>query len=132
MSDEIIISGHRFPALVAITDKEHETGLMWRKWPPPVMIFPYKNATVRKFWMKNTLSPLDILFCRGNKIVDICYGEPLSTRMIGPDAPTDLVIELPHGTVKERGIRIGDQVRPVLSNKTIARDVHNIFRGILK
>jgi uncharacterized membrane protein (UPF0127 family) len=132
MSDQIIISGHRFPTLVAITDEEHETGLMWRRWPPPIMIFPYKRAAIRKFWMKNTVSPLDILFCRGNKIVDICYGEPFSTRMIGPDAPVDLVVEVPHGTVRDYGIRIGDTVNPVLSNKTISRDVQNIFRNILK
>jgi len=132
MSDVIEIAGRKYPTLVAITAEEHEHGLMGREWPPPIMIFPYKAAAVRKFWMKNTPAPLDIIFCRGNKIVDICYGEPMSTRMVGPNSPTDLVIEMPHGSVQEHAIRIGDDVRAVLSPRTVARDLHNIFGSILK
>lgn len=132
MSDVIEIAGIAFPTLVALTPEEQERGLMFRKWPPPVMIFPYTTASVRKFWMHNTLSPLDILFCRGNRVVAICYGEPMSTKMIGPDEPSDLVVELPHGTVMTHGINIGDEVKPALSSATIARDIRNISGRILK
>lgn len=130
--DAIEIAGHKFATLVAVTPQEHETGLMWKKWPPPIMVFPYNNASIRKFWMKNTLSPLDILFCRGNKIIDICYGEPMSTKLIGPNVPTDLVIELPHGTAQTYGIRAGADVKLLFSTKTIARDINNTIKQILK
>lgn len=121
MSDKIIIGNNIFDTLVAVTEDEHARGLMYKKWPPPVMIFPYKTADVRRFWMRNTISPLDIIFCKENKIVDIKYGEPLSTKLIGPIEPVDLVIELPYGTAKNAGIKIGDDVSIVYSTQTLNR-----------
>ena len=119
--DKIFINNTEFPTLVAVSESEQNQGLMWVKWPPPVMIFPYRSAGIRKFWMKNTISPLDIVFCNGNSIVDIRKGEPLSTAMIGPDQPVDLVIELPAGTVEQHGIKVGQPVQLVYSPKTAAR-----------
>lgn len=127
MGDKISIKNIEFPTLVAITWEEHQRGLMWKSWPPPVMCFPYKEASVRKFWMKNTLSPLDILFCKANKIIDICHGSPLSTEQIGPEKPSDLVIELPAGTVHAHGIQIGDDVGLKLSLATIGRKITNLM-----
>jgi len=118
-SDTIYIGEHSFPTLVAITTDEQAKGLMHKQWPPPVMAFPYARAGVRKFWMKNTISPLDIIFCRDNKIVDICYGEPLSLAEVGPNELCDLVVEFPHGTVKQCGFRIGDTIKMSCSDKTI-------------
>jgi uncharacterized membrane protein (UPF0127 family) len=131
MSDVIHIGGHEFQTLVAVTPEEQERGLMFQKWPPPVMTFPYYKSAIRKFWMKNTLSPLDIVFCNNNRVVSICYGEPMSTRQIGPDIPVDLVIELPHGTVGKCGICVGDEVKTKYSQNTIAKDIGNVFRRIL-
>lgn len=108
---KIIIGKNKFPTLVAKTPEEHERGLMYRTWPPPAMCFPYKIAAWRKFWMKNTISPLDIIFCKGGKIVSIHKGEPLSTEMVGPNEPTDFVVELPHGYVKAFGIDVGQNVK---------------------
>lgn len=121
MSDEIILGGHKFSTLVAITEDEHIKGLMHKAWPPPVMIFPYETAEVRKFWMKNTPSPLDIIFCNDNKIISINNGEPLSTKLIGPNEPSDLVVEVPLGTVNKLGIKIGDPVKINYSIYTIAK-----------
>lgn len=130
-SDIVHIGNNSFPTLIAITPEEQSKGLMYRKWPPPVMCFPYLTAGVHKFWMQNTLSPLDIIFCKDNKIVSICYGEPLSTQLIGPNIPSDLVVELPHGTVSKCGISVGDDVQLIYSKQTIARDIRNLIRKIL-
>lgn len=108
--DTISIKGQIFPAVVAVTSEEHSRGLMYQKWPPPIMVFPYKRAERRRFWMHNTPSPLDIVFCRSNCVVGIFRGEPLSTKLIGPDVPADLVVELPAGTVANLGLSVGDYV----------------------
>lgn len=110
MDDAISIKGQVFTTLVAITEDEHRIGLMYQKWPPPIMVFPYKRASIRRFWMKNTQTPLDIIFCRANHVIGIFKGEPLSTTLVGPNEPSDLVIELPAGTAASLGLSVGDYV----------------------
>lgn len=123
--DLLNIKNHLFKTIVAVTSEEHMRGLMGRAWPPPVMAFPYDKSEYRKFWMKNCISPLDIVFCNNNKIVDICYGEPMSTKLIGPYEPVDLVVEFPHGTAEKCGFFAGDVVQLKLSSNTAARILKN-------
>jgi uncharacterized membrane protein (UPF0127 family) len=120
-NDRVVLGNHEFCAKVAVTEEEHLQGLMRKPWPPPVMIFPYNTAEIRKFWMKNTISPLDIIFCRENKVVSIHKGEPLSTQLIGPNEPCDLVVETPFGTAEKIGVKIGDPVHVIYSIATMAR-----------
>lgn len=108
---KVYINDRYFPTLVARTPEEHSRGLMFKPFPTPVMCFPYNTASVRKFWMKNTISPLDIIFCKKNKIIAICAGKPLSTELVGPNEPSDLVIEMPLGTAAKNGFKVGDSVR---------------------
>ncbi len=119
--DKISIGNHIFETLVAVSEEEHIKGLMGKSWPPPVMIFPYKNAEMRKFWMHKTISPLDIIFCRNNKIIGIFEGKPMSTAMLGPNEPSDLVVELPLGTAEKCGIKIGDKINIKYSIQTIVK-----------
>lgn len=118
--DRLKIGSRVINTLVAITEKDHQRGLMFQAWPPPVMSFPYNTATVRKFWMKNTISPLDLVFCCNGKVISIHAGEPLSLDYIGPDQPTDLVVELPQGAAKTLGITVGQDISLHYSLKTIA------------
>lgn len=120
MNDSIVIGNKAFPVLVALTPEEQSQGLMWKKWPPPVMAFP-GSLQVRKFWMKNTPSPLDIVFCRDNRIISVCKGEPFSTTLIGPEDTSDLVIEFPAGTIDAIGVDVGDCATLKYSVKTAAR-----------
>ena len=106
----VYIHNNIFPTLLAISFDEQSQGLMHQEWPPPVMSFVYAEPRLNKFWMKNTPSPLDIIFCRNGSVLEICYGEPYSTSVIGGDHLSDLVIELPHGTVASTSIRIGHSV----------------------
>lgn len=110
MHNIIVLNGHEFVTKVAITEQEQMKGLMFEKWPPPIMVFPYKNSSVRKFWMHNTISPLDIIFCNSGKIISIMKGEPLSTKLIGPDSLIDFVIELPYGMAKLLTLKPGDDI----------------------
>ena len=121
-NDKISLGEHIFETIVAVSNDEQSKGLMWKAWPPPVMCFP-SSPSVRKFWMKNTISPLDIVFAHNDIITSIEYGEPLSTRSVGPNQLTSLVIELPAGTCKKLGIKVGQPVKSVFSVKTVARCV---------
>jgi uncharacterized membrane protein (UPF0127 family) len=127
VSDRVIIKGQQFDALMAITSDEVASGLMYKSWPPPVMAFPFVKADVRKFWMKNTTSPLDIVFCRAGKIIGIFAGTPLSLEHIGPDEPCDLVVEFPRGTVARNRIAVGDSVKLSYSVSTMARRLRNYY-----
>jgi uncharacterized membrane protein (UPF0127 family) len=122
--DEVFINGKKFQTKVAITEEEQRLGLMYQAWPPPVMVFAYSNSGPRRFWMKNTTSPLDIVFCNDNKIIKIFKGEPLSTAMIGPNEPSNLVIELPYGTCQAHGFESGHNIFFKPSIKTLAQILH--------
>lgn len=110
MTDKIIIGKNEFETLVAITEAEHIQGLMYKQWPPPIMIFAFNNLDIRKFWMMNTPSPLDIIFCRKNKIIAICEGKPYSMKLVGPDELIDMVVEMPKGHAEKFGIGINSRI----------------------
>jgi uncharacterized membrane protein (UPF0127 family) len=121
--DEIIVGTHSFSTLVAVSSEEQAQGLMWQKWPPPIMSFPFAKASIKKFWMKNTPSPLDIVFVKDSQIVKIESGEPFSTKCVGPNQPVDMVVEFPAGTCKSLGIDVGTVVRKKFSLKTAIRTI---------
>jgi uncharacterized protein len=104
----LYINDNVIETLLACSVCEQEKGLMGQPWPPPVMTFLYKTPRINKFWMKNTPSPLDILFCYKNKITQICKGIPYSLIMIGDNSESDCVIELPANTCKLLNIIVGD------------------------
>lgn len=130
-SGYVDIEDNIFPTLLAISEKEQEKGLMYQEWEPPVMSFIYPNPKISYFWMKNTPSPLDIVFCYKGKIEQIHKGEPHSTSLIGKNMLSDFVIEFPYGTMKKLGIQIGGKVnliKPTSSElKKICALKYNIF-----
>ena len=42
--DKVSIGDNVLDTLVAVTEEEHNKGLMRTPWPPPVMSFPYETA----------------------------------------------------------------------------------------
>lgn len=104
----IYIGANIFQTLFAVSMEEQSRGLMYIDPPVPTMSFIYQMPQVNKFWMSNTKAPLDIIFCHNGKVSEICYGEPFSTKIIGSDHFSDLVIELPYGTVEKCGIKLGE------------------------
>ena len=104
---------HRFRVEVARTREAQNRGLMER---PPLgddegMIFPYKTAAVQGFWMKNTPSPLDIIYVgEDGRILNIITGEPYSEKNLISDGHANLVLEIRGGRAAELGIEPGDVV----------------------
>lgn len=123
--NRIIINDKEYNVIYAITEEEQRTGLMWIKKPGPIMAFPFIEAKPTQFWMKNTFIPLDIVFCKQGEIIYYCKGEPLSEELIGPNIPSDLVIEFPYGTVKKEGIKLRDNVILKFSTKSLAKYFSN-------
>ncbi len=121
MSDFVILASQKFPTKIAITPEEHSEGLMYEPWPPPIMAFPSKTASIKKFWMKNTPSDLDIIFAFNKKIVGIVRGAAFSEDHIGPNCMTDLVVEVPAGFVENKKIKVGDSIDLVYGIKSLAR-----------
>jgi len=119
----VYVHNNVFPTLLAISADEQERGLMFQEWPPPVMSFVYDAPRVSKFWMKNTPSPLDIVFCCEGKVSQLCFGKPFSTALIGDDKMSDLIIEFPHGTIESSGIKIGHSVGLVSPTPTELRKI---------
>ena len=118
---KLIISNKEFDTLVAVSEEEQLQGLMYKKAPAPIMIFPYNKKEVRKFWMRNAPAPLDIIFCSDNTIIDIIPGVPFSLELVGPSNPCDLVVEVPSGFVKENGVKIGSQINIKYNIKILSK-----------
>lgn len=104
---------------VEVPDDSEESmrGLMFRIHLPwnAGMLFPYANEEPRTFWMKNTLIPLDMIFVdSSSKIVEIKENVPPCEQEECPTYPSiepaQYVLEVNAGFVKEKGIRLGDQL----------------------
>ena len=104
---------------VADTGEEKARGLMNRTSLPPDrgMIFIYDAESVRRFWMLNTLIPLDILFIDGQgTVVDIQTMTPepgvaASELTIYESAvPAQHALEVNAGAAERCGIVVGTPV----------------------
>ena len=115
--DFVIFGENKLAAKFAITTEEQAKGLMFCE-EDVVMAFLYKDKNYHKFWMKNTPKPLDLVFCRDNEVVDIRKGVAFSLSLISSGEVSDLVIELPLGTVEKLNITTGCKVDLELSIET--------------
>lgn len=118
ISAETEINGQKIQLEVARTLQEQAQGLMHR---PPLpddrgMLFPFDPPRPVQFWMKNTPSPLDMVFLRDGEIQAIvaaappCEADPCPT--YGPETPVaiDQVLELRSGRASELGLAVGDRL----------------------
>lgn len=113
----VIINGNRFAVSLAIDEEEQTNGLMYVDPPLTSMAFVYTKPQINKFWMKDVKDDLDILFCYKGKIIEIVKAEAQSTRLLGKDQYSDLVIEFPISIAERYGFRIGDDVKMSLSKE---------------
>lgn len=110
---------HVFHVDQARTPAEQEQGLMYRTdlganygmlfWPYPGDGGPPREAT---FWMKNTPSPLDLIFIRPNRTIARIAenATPNSQELIASGEPVAAVLEIRGGRALELGIDEGDAV----------------------
>jgi uncharacterized membrane protein (UPF0127 family) len=101
-------SSVRIRVEIAATPSAHSLGLMYRRELPPDagMLFVFPAEAVRRFWMKNTFLPLDMIFLdRTRRVVGVVENAvPLSTAAVGPDVPSMYVLEVNAGFAAAHGI----------------------------
>ncbi|TCK28173.1 hypothetical protein EV667_2171 [Ancylobacter aquaticus] len=99
---------------MAVTPAQRSKGLMYRTElaPNAGMLFDFGAEQPIYMWMKNTYIPLDMLFIRSDgRIASITTDTvPLSTATISSQVPVKAVLELPAGTVRAKGIAVGDLI----------------------
>lgn len=113
---QVELGGETIKLEVAQTVEQQAIGLMYRQDLPKNrgMLFPMNPPRVPRFWMKNVVIPLDMIFVRDGNISAIahevppCEEDPCPTYT--PKVLIDQVIELKGGRAKELGLEIGDPV----------------------
>jgi uncharacterized membrane protein (UPF0127 family) len=110
---------HRFRVELADTVEEQAQGLMFRTGLKPdggMLFAPYPPdggpPRPASFWMRNTPSPLDIIFIRADgTIARIAENTiPMSEEPVTSGEPVAAVLEIPGGRSAELGVAEGDRV----------------------
>jgi uncharacterized membrane protein (UPF0127 family) len=111
-------SGAVYRLEVASTPEDRAQGLMFRESlrPRTGMYFPFQDGQPHRFWMKNTMIPLDmiwldaegrVLFVSAN--TPPCRADPCPS--YGPDFPVDSVLEIAGGMAEREKITVGSRLR---------------------
>jgi uncharacterized protein len=105
----------RFYMELARTPEEMSRGLMFRRSMQPDwgMIFIYDDDYIRRFWMKNTLIALDMIFVHssGEVMGVVANAEPLTLVPRSVERPARYVVELNAGKAAKYGIEAGTWMR---------------------
>lgn len=110
---------HTFKVEMARTEPEQQRGLMYRTDIPKdggMLFAPYppdgSGPREASFWMKNTPSPLDIIFIRADgTIARVAENTvPFSEAQVSSGEPISAVLEINGGRAAELGIAEGDKV----------------------
>jgi uncharacterized membrane protein (UPF0127 family) len=111
------IGSKRVAVELADTADKQQKGLGYRDDLPwdHGMYFPYARPAFYSFWMKGMRFPIDIVWIRKGRIVDIHPEVPFEPNGNGPTVRprelTDAVLEVPAGYAAASGWGIGDRVR---------------------
>lgn len=79
--------------------------------PKTAMVFVFPKAAPQRFWMSNTLVPLDIVYIsEAGKVVSISRGKPKDETGLPSAAPARYVLEVPAGRAASYGLAPGTKV----------------------
>ena len=110
-------SGRVLEVEVMVSDQDRALGLMFRKSLPEDkgMLFVFERSAFHGIWMKNCRFPIDIVWIRQARIVDLHQDVPFEPGGNGPTVRprqiVDAVLEVPAGYAAASGWRIGDRVK---------------------
>lgn len=111
-------SGAVYTLELALTPEEQAQGLMFRESlsERTGMLFLFKTPGVHKFWMKNTMIPLDIIWMDGaGRVLFVsantppCRADPCAN--YGPDAAASSVLEIAGAMAAKEKIVPGSVLR---------------------
>ena len=116
-SAEIGVNDISFQVQVADTPRERAKGLSGRESlaEEEGMLFVYEEAGRYSFWMKGMQFPLDFIWIKGDRVVDldrnVLPGEVQLPKTISPKVKVDKVLEVKAGSIEEYNIEVGDRIR---------------------
>jgi uncharacterized protein len=114
----LLPSGSRYRVELARTPEEQAQGLMFREALPDKsgMLFLFPEDAVHKFWMKNTMIPLDIVWMDAQgKVLFVsaqtppCRADPCPN--YGPDIAAKTVLEIAGGMAKREKVDVGSVIQ---------------------
>ena len=110
-----------FNVELALTPRQQAKGLMLRTFMDNEagMLFLFNEEAPRRFWMKNTLIPLDIIFIRENGIIHHIHenAQPHDLSGAPSNGPVSAVLEINGGLSEKLGIKKGDRlIHPVFNS----------------
>jgi uncharacterized membrane protein (UPF0127 family) len=114
-------SGRVFYLDLAITRAEQARGYMWRQTitPEEGLLFIHDRPGIRKFWMKNCLTAMDMIWLDDDgRVLFIeheappCEADPCPS--YGPNIPSFYVLEVEPGAALEEGLSAGDRLQIVI------------------
>jgi len=105
---------HIFQVEMALKPEQQIIGLMFRTSVPEDggMLFDWGTPRDSQMWMKNTLSPLDMVFINQDGTIRSIAEDtvPESLAVIDSRGAVRATLELAAGTTARLGIRVGDKV----------------------
>jgi len=111
-------SGKAYTVEVVRTPEAQAQGLMFREGLPERtgMLFPFSDRAPHRFWMKNTMIPLDIIWLDAEgRVLFVsantppCRADPCPS--YGPDTPIASVLEIAGGMAKVEKVTVGASIR---------------------
>ena len=111
----VTIADDTFRVWLAVSSDETQEGLMYVPAEDIAddqgMLFVFDRDGFRSFWMKNTVTPLDIAFIGSDGIIVKTHTMPALTLQTFPSVePARFALEVKAGTFAKLGIRAGDRV----------------------
>jgi uncharacterized membrane protein (UPF0127 family) len=112
----VTIGVHVIDAELADTPERQRRGLSGRTAlaPGQGMLFVYPGPAPRAFWMPDMHFDIDIVWIREGRIVhvesDVPHAVDGPLPVYRPAEPADRVLEVPAGTARRLGWRVGDAV----------------------
>ena len=106
---------HEFNIELAQTPQEQMRGLMHRTEmaEDAGMLFIFETEREARFWMKNTLIPLDMIFIRADGTIHRIHENAIPHDLTGvpSEGPVKAILELNGGVSTKLGLDKGDKVR---------------------
>jgi len=111
---DVVVGRITFHVQIAATEALREHGLMGVRALPSDhgMLFLWDAVAVRRFYMKDTLIPLDLISIRGDRVVGVatmtpCKKDPCP---ITVTPPANAALEVQAGAAKRAGIASGAKI----------------------
>lgn len=101
---------------IADTTEKREKGLSGRKLLPENqgMLFLFEQPGYYSFWMKDTLMPLDFIWIKNNKVVEVTENvrpeDFQPPKFLTPKEEINATLEVNAGFIDRFNIKVGDEI----------------------